>query len=145
MEWDEISILSSSHKVRSRGRMLDWPPSARSNDRVRPWLMPWSRAPNQIMVGGPSSHNAIKRRWGQGSWYGVHWCCHKPHLQSLIRFRGCTVSNGEALAPSQLPGRRRHWTTSPISVYRRLDCVLFTTMANSSTKPDGQPFLPLSL
>jgi hypothetical protein len=82
--------------VRLRGRMLDWSPLARSNDQVRPWLMPWSGAPNQIMVGGPPSHSAIKRRWGQDSWYGVHWCHHKSHLQTLIRSRGCAVSDGKS-------------------------------------------------
>jgi len=58
-------------------------------------FVPWSGAPNPNMVGGPLSHNTIKRGGDQGSNYEVDWSrCEHPQ-RNLIRSKVSAASDGK--------------------------------------------------
>jgi hypothetical protein len=62
---------------------------------------PWSGAPNQSMVGGPSSHSAIKRGWG-----------------SRLAVRG-SLRRRTHPTPQTLTEPREHWSGGKFSHRRR--------------------------
>jgi hypothetical protein len=80
MEWEkEISILSLSHKVRLRGRMLGWSPPSWPNGQFGPL--------NRALIGGAQPNHGwwppIAQRYkeeggGRGTRYEVHRSRHKP-------------------------------------------------------------------
>jgi hypothetical protein len=59
-------------------------------------LAPWSRAPNQSMVGGPPSHSAIKRGWGPRLAVRGSPRRHTPHPTNPNPTRGNTRAAGSS-------------------------------------------------
>jgi hypothetical protein len=59
-------------------------------------LAPWSRAPNQSMVGGPPSHSAIKRGWGPRLAVRGSPRRHTPHPTNPNPTRGSTGAAGSS-------------------------------------------------
>ena len=136
MEWKkDKSKLSLSHKVRSRGRMLDWSPPVGPTVNWALDPRPDRGRPTILLTDGPPSCSAIKRKGGgRDARYEVHCSRLFPtDVLTLDRSRWCAVSDGKR---HRL--RRHHWTAPPCR------CLLYSehccgTVATTSVRRGTSP------
>jgi hypothetical protein len=101
--------------MRSRGRMLVDLLIARSNDRVKSLIVPWSGVSSRWTGWwAPVAQHTIRERWGPGA-QKMRFTASAtgPHLKTLIRSRGSCCERREAPLDFTAPDATATSTPSP--------------------------------